>query len=206
MLGDICRYLDPRQSAPDPEVNRRSHPTRVIQGPRLYSAIAGQRFRNIVYPCSAFWTEIAGHGPAAFGYSTVCLEFSARDSQLVGSDDNGQPKRTACLTATLRAMASISHMRFACDLVTNSATKTASRVHHRSTPCVERLSLRSAQRVRNRPRIARDLRIIFPRVTIKLRHYRTASASSETLANPALLTIPSKSMTRPYGKPRSPRT
>src|SRR5262245_36547384 len=102
MLNGICWYLDPRQSAPDPEVDRRSHPTRVIQGSGFDSAIARQRFRNIVYPCTAFWTEVAGHRPPAFSYSTVCLELSARDPQLVRSDDNGQSKRTACLTAALR--------------------------------------------------------------------------------------------------------
>jgi hypothetical protein len=95
MLDDICRYLDPRQSAPDPEVDGRSHPTRVVQGPGFDSATGRQRFRNIVYPCTTFWTEVAGHGPAAFSYSSLCLELSACDFQLVCSEDDGQSKRTA---------------------------------------------------------------------------------------------------------------
>ena len=95
VLDGICRYLDPRQSAPDPKMDRRSDPTRVIQGPGLDPATVRQRFRNIVYPRAALWTEVADHGPAAFSYSAVGLEFTTGDLQLVGSDDNGQAERAA---------------------------------------------------------------------------------------------------------------
>jgi hypothetical protein len=95
MFDDIRRYLDPRQSAPDPEVDGRSNPTRVVQGSGFDSAIGRQRFRDIVYPCATFWTEVARHGPAAFSYSILCLEHSACDFQLVRSEDDGQSKRTA---------------------------------------------------------------------------------------------------------------
>jgi hypothetical protein len=130
MLDGVGGYLDPRQGAPDPQVDRRSHPTRVVQGPRLDPHTIRKRSRNVVDPRAARWTEVAGHGPTAFSRSAVCLEVSPRDLQLVCGDDNGHAKRAARLTSALRAMARIGHVRLACNFVTHSTTKTPSGTQH----------------------------------------------------------------------------
>jgi hypothetical protein len=139
MLDHVCWYQDPWQCAPDPDVDCRTQPTRIVESTSFEPHAVRQRLRKIVYPSAAIRTEVADHDATRFRHASLRLQCAPCDLQLRCGNDSSHAKRTTRLDSTRRAVADIRHIRLARDLVANRATKAASGMLHSEPPRLEQV-------------------------------------------------------------------